>query len=289
VNAAALGRVGIWSGGFKYGDRAAAREAAVELEALGYGTLWVPGGAHAGTLDACADLLEATERVVVATGIVNVWIEDADGVAAQASALLAAHPGRLLLGIGCSHAPLIGGRYEKPLTATRNYLDALAGARSPVSAADRVVAALGPRMLELAAARSAGTHTYLMPLEHTRLARAALGPAAIVAPEQTVVLDGDPASARATARAFMEPYFGLPNFTSKIRSAGGFADADFAGGGSDRLIDGIVAWGDEAAISERLAAHIAAGADHVCIQAVSPPDRVPMDALRRLAPPLTEA
>ena len=278
-----LGKVGVWSTGLRFGPPDQARELAAELESLGYGALWIPGGAVAGTLDSAAALLDATEAIPVASGIVNIWVEDAAEVGEQTAALRAAHPDRFLLGVGISHRPLIGDRYDKPLTAMRDYLDGL-DAASPAAGPDaRVIAAIGPRMLDLARERSLGTHPYLMPAEHTAIAREALGAGKLVAPEQTVVLETDPAAARAAAREFLQTYIGLPNYMDSLKRIAGLDDADLADGGSDRLVDATVAWGDEEAIRQRVQAHLDAGADHVCIQVAAPWDEVPAEQLRRLA------
>jgi probable F420-dependent oxidoreductase len=282
-----LGRVGVWSAGLRFGDLGEAREAAVEFEELGYGALWVPGGAHAGTLDTVGDLLAVTRSIPVATGIVNIWIEDAGTTAAHDARLRTAHPGRILLGIGVSHAAVIGDRYHRPLSAVRDYLDALDAAAPPVAQDDRIVAALGPRMLDLARERSAGSHPYLSTPEHTRFARLVLGPDKLLAPEQTVVLDRNPATARATAREFLARYLALPNYVNNLRRTSQLTDADFADGGSDRLVDTAIAWGDETAIRERVHAHFQSGADHVCIQVASGGQDLSREPLRRLAPALT--
>lgn len=281
-----LGRVGVWSAGLRFGDRAEAQDAAAEFEQLGYGALWFPGYAHTGTLDVAADLLAATARVPVATGIVNIWLEDAVTVAGQDAGLRAAYPGRFLLGVGVSHGPLIGTDYVRPLDAMAKYLDGLDDADPPVAVEDRVVAALGPRMLDLARRRSAGSHTYLSSPECTRVARDGLGPGKLLAVEQTVVLDADPDRARAAAREFLAPYLGLPNYTVNLKRANGFDDADFADGATDRLVDAVIAWGDEEAICRRIDAHHAAGADHVCVYVASVAEELSREPLRRLAPAL---
>jgi probable F420-dependent oxidoreductase len=278
-----LGRVGVWSGGLRFGDPGEAKEAAAEFEELGYGALWAPGAAHTGTLDVVGGLLEATKAIPIATGIVNIWIEDAATIARQDAALRATYPGRFLLGVGCSHAPLIGDRYRRPVSATREYLEVLDAADPPVAVDGRVVAALGPKMLELARDRSAGSHPYLVTPAHTRIAREALGPGKLLAPEQTVVLDTDPQRAREAARRFLAIYLGMPNYTGNLKRTDGFEDADFADGGSDRLIDAAIAWGDEDAIARRVGEHLDAGADHVCIQVAGDPRQLSREPLRRLA------
>jgi len=285
-----LGPVGVWSAALRYGDRGEAGAAARELEELGYGTLWVPGGVGGDIFDAVAGLLDATTRVSVATGIVNLWMHPPSETAGAHARLTQAHPDRFLLGIGVSHAPLVDaqtpGRYRAPLAATRDYLDALDRAAPPVPPGERALAALGPRMLELARDRSRGAHPYLVTPDHTHRARAVLGPGPLLAPEQAVVLDPDPAAARQVARAHLAIYLGLPNYVNNLLRLG-FDERDVQDGGSDRLVDGLVAWGDETAIARRVADHHAAGADHVGVQVLSADLRaLSRPAWRALAPAL---
>ena len=262
---------GIWSGALRYGDPAAAAEAAAELEGLGYTALWLPdvGGDLFG---AVANVLAATSTATVATGILNLWMHDAAETAEQFHSLTDAHGDRFLVGIGISHAPLIdaagAGRYRQPLARTREYLDALDATDQPLPADRRVLAALGPKMLELARTRTAGTHPYLVTPEHTAIARDALGDGALVAPEQAVVLETDPDRARTIARTHLAMYIGLPNYSNNWKRIG-FTDEDTAHGGSDRLVDALVVWGDEEAIARRVDEHRAAGADHVCLQVLT--------------------
>jgi probable F420-dependent oxidoreductase len=267
-----LGPIGIWSAALRYGDRAEAGAAAHELEQLGFGALWVPGGAGGDIFDGAAALLDATTTIPVATGILNLWMHTAAETAGGHARLTRAHPDRFLLGIGVSHAPLVdaqeAGRYRAPLAAVRQYLDDLDAAVPPVPVRERALAALGPRMLELARDRSLGAHPYLVTPEHTHQARAVLGDGPLLAPEQAVVLDTDPSAARAVARAHLAIYLGLPNYVNNFLRLG-FDERDVQDGGSDRLVDGLVAWGDEAAIARRVADHHAAGADHVCVQLLS--------------------
>ena len=195
------------------------------------------------------------------------------------------------MGIGVSHAPLIdlaeAGRYTKPLGAMRTFLDGLDAAPIPVAADDRVLAALGPKMLDLAGARTAGTHPYLVTPEHTAVAREALGPDKLVAPEQAVVLESDPDAARTIARSHLAGYLGLPNYTNNWKRFG-FTDDDIADGGSDRLVDAFVAWGGEDVIVDRVRAHRDAGADHVCVQVLTANLwELPLSGWRTLAPALT--
>lgn len=280
---------GIWSSALRYGDRSAAAEAAAELESLGYTALWIPdvGG---DLFDSLGNLLAATTTVTVASGILNLWMHEPEVTAATAYELTAEHGHRLLLGIGVSHAPLIdmaeAGRYAKPLTRMREYLDALDAQPHPLPVGDRVLAALGPKMLELARTRAGGAHPYLVTPEHTAIAREALGAGPLVAPEQAVVLETDPEVARALARGHLAGYLALPNYANNwLRH--GFDESDVADGGSDRLVDALVVWGDEAAILDRVQAHRDAGADHVCIQVINGDLMTPsLEEWRRLAPVL---
>lgn len=281
--------VGVWSGGLRWGDGAAAVDAAAELESLGYSALWMPdvGGDVFAALDR---LLAATTSVRLATGVLNLWKHPAEEVAAGCATLADAHGERFLLGIGVSHAPLIDkdepGRYAQPLAAMRAFLDGLDSAPTPVDRSARVLAALGPRMLELARDRAAGAHPYNVPPEHTARAREALGPDAALLPEQTVALVANPTEARALGRRYLAGYFGFPNYVNNWRRLG-FDDDDFADGGSDRLVDAVVAWGDEQAIAARVRQHLDAGATHVCVQVISEQGLFPHSVWRALAPALT--
>lgn len=279
-----LGRIGIWSGQF-YGDRAEVIDAAAELEELGYGTLWFPN--RPGAFDLARDLLGATRRTVAATGILSIWTHAAADAAAAHHEITQAHPNRFLLGLGVSHPHLVDreepGRYSRPLARMREYLDELDAAPNPVPVAERMLAALGPRMLELARDRSAGAHPYLGTPDHTRRAREVLGAGRLLAPEQGVVLESDPERARAAAREHLSRYLTAPNYTNNWLRLG-FTPEDLADGGSDRLVDALVAWGSEDAIRDRIAQHHQAGADHVCIQIMAPGRQtLPRDQLRTLA------
>lgn len=280
-----LSGVGIWSSALRYGHAAEAAEAAAELEELGYTALWIPdvGGR---VFDSVQNLLSATSRTVIATGILNLWMHEPADVAGSYSSLTAAHGDRFLLGIGVSHAPLIDskspGRYRKPHAATRTFLDGLDAAEQPVPVSRRVLAALGPKMLELAAARSAGAHPYLVTPEHTAIARATLGAGPMLLPEQTVILCDSRDEARPIGTAWLQSYLSLPNYANNLLRLG-FSGDDIASV-SDRLFDGIIAWGGEEAILARLREHQAAGADHVCIQALdADPRAFPREHWRRLA------
>jgi probable F420-dependent oxidoreductase len=280
---------GIWSAALRYGDPADAADAAAELEEQGWSALWIPdvGG---DLFAAIGNLMGATRRLVVATGILNLWMHEPDRTAAAYREFVADHGRRLLVGIGVSHAPLIDhgapGRYQQPLARMREYLDRLDAAASPLPVEDRVLAALGPKMLELARTRSLGSHPYLVTTEHTRTVRDALGPDALVAPEVGVVLETDPTEARRIAREHLAGYLHLPNYANNWRRVG-FTDEDLADGGSDRLVDALVAWGDEHAVVARVQEHRDAGADHVCVQVLGPPLTQPArEEWRRLAPAL---
>ncbi|MBI2710526.1 MAG: LLM class F420-dependent oxidoreductase [Actinobacteria bacterium] len=280
---------GIWSSGLRYGDAAQAADAAAELDELGYTAVWIPdvGG---DVFAALVNLLGATTRMVVATGILNLWMHTPAETASARAELLADHPGRLMLGLGVSHAPLIDsqepGRYRKPLTRMREYLDELDAAAPPVPRDERVLAALGPKMLELARERARGAHPYLAPPVNTARARATLGDGPLLCPEQPVVLEADPSEARRVARFHLATYLGLPNY-DRNHLRNGFTEDDLRNGGSDRLVDHLVAWGDEEAVRARVQEHRDAGADHVCVQVLTD-DRtgLPRDAWRRLAPAL---
>lgn len=276
--AVSLGRVGIWSNKLRYfEDRAAVADAAAELDEQGWGALWLPdvGG---DVLGDCEHVLNATRRVAVATGILNIWMHEAPAIAAGVAGLDERHPDRFLLGLGASH-PSVVAAYEKPYSSMVAYLDALDAATPTVAPGDRILAALGPRMLELSRDRAGGAHSYLVPVEHTRQAREVLGSDRLLAPELAVVLE--PADGEATARAHVADYLELPNYVRNLRRLG-FDDDDFRDGGSDRLVRALVAWGDEDAIDSRVDEHLAAGADHVCVQVLSP-DPLPRQDWRRLA------
>ena len=244
--------VGIWSFELRYGDAAAIRDAAAELESLGYTALWVPGGIGGAVFEDCENILGATEHVPVATGILNLWMHSIQETCEGHARVTTAYPDRFLLGIGVSHAALVDGqepgRYAKPLAVTRTYLDEIDATTPTVPVNERALAALGPKMLELSRDRSAGAHPYLVPPEHTSFAREVLGDGVLLAPEQHVVLETDPEKARAIARESLAIYMTLPNYVNNWRRFG-FTDDDVSGAGSDRLVDAIVAWGDEAAIA----------------------------------------
>jgi probable F420-dependent oxidoreductase len=267
-----LGPVGVWRGVHLI-DPALARS----VEELGYGAIW-QGASPASDLRQAEELLDATDSIVVATGIVNIWKSDPAELADSYHRIEARHPGRLLLGIGSGHREATPER-TRPIAAMAGYLDVLDERRVPVNA--RVLSALGPRMLAMAAERSAGTHPYLTIPSQTKEARTTLGPDALIAPEQTVVLDTDAASGRRTARAFLRSYLGMINYTTTMRRAGFTAD-DIAGDGSDDLVDRIVVHGDAPVLAAAVQDHLDAGADHVCVH-VQPADSDIVPALRAIA------
>jgi probable F420-dependent oxidoreductase len=268
-----LGRVGVWN--FALQRLSAVDEGAAirEYERLGYRAVWMPESLGSKEVFAHASiLLGASERVIVAPGIASIYARDPMAMANGARAIGEAFPGRFVLGIGVSHAPSVamrGGSYGKPVETMTAYLDGMAAASyagpEPAEPVPLVLAALGPRMLELAAERADGAHPYFVPVEHTPIARQALGPAACLAVEQTAVLSTDAAEARRIGRAFARHYLALPNYANNLRRLG-WADEDIANDGGDRLIDAVIAWGDVDAIVARVNAHLEAGADHVCIQ-----------------------
>ncbi|MFF5535490.1 LLM class F420-dependent oxidoreductase [Streptomyces cinerochromogenes] len=276
-----VGRYGIWSHELRSeapDRRGELAEAAAELEELGYGAVWLGGSS---TVDHAAPLIGATRRIVVGTSIQSVWQRDAATTAAGFLEVETAHPGRFVLGLGVSHGPLVQG-YRRPYSAMVGYLDELDKAGVPADR--RVLAALGPRMLELAGDRAAGAVPYLVTPEHTARAREILGEQPLLAPEFKVILEPDPARARETARAYLARYLQLPNYTDNFLRLG-FTETDIADGGSDQLIDAVFAWGDETRIRERITAFHEAGADHVALQVVTTntDDTLPREEWRRLA------
>ena len=279
-----LGRIGVWWSGSWKVAAGAPDSAAPELEALGYTAFWSSGGFATGLASRFGRLLDDTRQVAVLSGIQSIWTTPPDVLAAAVSELETRHPGRFHLGLGVSHAVAVQD-YGRPYGHMVDYLDALDAAGAPVAKERRVLAVLRPRMLTLAAERAAGAHPYFAPAEHTARACEVMGPGALVAPEVTVVLDADATEARRTARAFMAGYLDLPNYADNLRSLG-YDDGDVVGGGSDRLVDAVVAWGDVDDIAEHVGRQVTAGADHVCIQVVAPHDVFPLDAYRRLAPAL---
>lgn len=280
-----LSGVGLWSSQLRYGNPDEAADAAAELDGLGFTALWIPdvGGP---VLDSVDNLLSATEKTVIATGILNLWMHEPAEVAARYAALTETHGERFLLGIGVSHAPLIDsnepGRYRKPLAATKAFLDGIDASPQPVPTANRVLAALGPKMLQLSATRAGGAHPYLTTPEHTRQAREVLGSGPLLLPEQSVLLTDDRDQAREVGIDWLRSYLALPNYANNLLRLG-FSEDDVSSV-SDRLFDALIAWGDEDAVRRRVQEHLDAGADHVCVQVLTAdPREFPREQWRRLA------
>jgi probable F420-dependent oxidoreductase len=276
-----LGRLGIWSSALRAHQDSAVPEAAGELEELGYGALWFPAGRGARAFEIAATLLGATNRLAVASGIVSIWETTVEQAQTGFAELEQTHPGRFLLGLGVSHAPMVDRgdeqRYRQPLQAMTTYVSDL----SAVPVERRIIAALGPKMLDLAVAQSIGTHPYLVTPEMIAELRERAG-SAVIATEHAVVLESDGERARTIARDYLSMYLALPNYVNNwLRH--GFTAADLDDGGSDRLVDALVAWGDVDQIAARIGEHFSAGADHVCLQVLGTGASLPMDEWRRLA------
>ncbi len=265
-----LGKFGVWTSVRQWPeDIGAIGDAAGELEQLGFTAAWI--GGSTGQFPVAGAILAATTNFVAATGVVQVWINPAAEVAARHNELTTAHPGRFILGLGVGHAPAVtaaGLNYERPLQKLASYLDELDRAEHPVPQSERVIAALKPKALALAGVRAAGAHPYNVPPEHTARARAALGPSALLIPEHKVFFGADPSAARTVARRALAIYLNLPNYVDNLRQFG-FDNPDFAGGGSDRLVDTLVAWGSDDAVRDRLQEHLDAGANQVALQVLS--------------------
>jgi probable F420-dependent oxidoreductase len=257
-----LGETGVWTSYRAIGEENAG-EAAGLVETLGFGAFWLGGSPQ---LPAVRPLLDATEHLAVATGIVNIWRYEPERLAVEHAELTHAFPGRLLLGLGIGH-PEATSRYSNPLTTMREFLDRLDRADPPVPREERCLAALGPKMLDLSAQRSLGALSYFVPVEHTRFARERLGASALLATELACVLEADTDRARAKARRYAQLYLGLRNYTNNLRRFG-FTDEDIADGGSDRLIDAIIPHGTADEIAAAAREHLDAGANHVCLQPV---------------------
>lgn len=262
----AIGKVGIWSLELRFGDKDKSSEAAAELDELGYGAIWIPGGVDAGAPAEVERLLAATRRITIATGILNIWKHEPAGLAAWFAGLPPADKARTLLGLGVSHGPLIGEKWGKPLAVVREFLDGLDTAG--MDKGNLCLAALGPKMVALAGERTAGAHPYLVTPEHTAEARAILGPGKLLAPEQGVILEDDPARARELALAALEHYRMLPNYRNNWLRLG-FTNEQIDQA-DDRLIHALFAVGGVDKAAERIRAHLDAGADHVCLQVIAP-------------------
>jgi probable F420-dependent oxidoreductase len=286
------GKLGVWAmiDGFTAAEAAGFAE---RVEAWGYSALWMPEGLGRNVLVTSSWMLANTRRLIVATGIANIYGRDATAMASAQAGLSEQSDGRFLLGMGVSHAPIVqslrGHHYGQPVAAMREYLLAMRQARylapPPAEKPLTVIAALGPKMLQLAAELADGAHPYNVTPEHTAEARAILGPDKLLCVEQKIVLATDPSVARAAGRKTLAPYMTLANYVNNWRRLG-FTEEDCAADGSNRLIDAMFAWGDEAAIRRRIEAHWAAGADHVCVQPIDPTGAVLPDerVLAVLAP-----
>jgi probable F420-dependent oxidoreductase len=285
-----IGKYGIWYGGIDALSSAESQRAAQVVEKLGFGALWVAEAVGRDPFVSSAMLLNATSTLRLATGIANVYARDAMTMVAGQKTLAEAFPDRFLLGMGVSHGHLVAGirkiDWSKPYSYMSDYLDkmdkSLFMARSAEHEPGRVLAALGPKMLQLSAEKANGSHPYFTTPEHTAEARRIMGADALLAPEQMVVLNTDPTAARVTARKGMKIYLGLPNYANNLKRFG-FEDSDFADGGSDRLVDAITAWGTPAQIADRVQQHIDAGADHVCIQVLRDDSAMPETEWAQLA------
>jgi probable F420-dependent oxidoreductase len=291
----ALSSVGIWTGALDVVPAAEARELAVELEELGYAAVWLPEVAGRDVFVHLALLLASTTKLVAATGIANIWGRDAVTMTGAAKGLAEAFPERALIGLGVSHQNLVEGlrghNYDKPLSAMRAYLEKMDAspyiAMRPTTPMRRVLAALGPKMLQLAAEKTDGAHPYFVTTEHTKFARDTMGEGPLLCPEQAVLLETDADKARAIARKHTMVYCAQPNYVNNLKRMG-FTDEDVADGGSDKLVDAIVAWGSIDDVVARVQEHFDAGADHVCVQALTDhPREVPTGQWRDLAPALT--
>jgi probable F420-dependent oxidoreductase len=286
-----LGKVGVWLGSMALLSAPDLRRAVAEIEEMGFGTIWIGEALAREPFAASAMILAATKRVPVATGIANIWVRDPMAMMNGGRTVAEAWPGRFVLGIGVSHAPLVSARghhYERPLTAMRDYLDAMESAPyrppPPNPPAPIVLAALGPKMLQLARERTAGAHPYFVPVEHTLEARRILGTDRLLAPEQAVVFAKNREAARATGDIYMRTYLQLQNYRQNLVRMG-WPEDELTPPGSDRVFDAMVAWGDEQEIARRLRLHHEAGADHVAVSVITPTlDRAPTADLRRLAP-----
>ncbi len=285
-----IGRVGIWQGVFDAHPTPVAQAGARLIEELGFGAVWIPEAVGRDPFVSAAMLLNGTERLPVATGIANIYARDPMTMANAQKTVAEAFPNRFLLGLGVSHATLVAGvrkhDYSKPYSYMVEYLDrmdkALFMAKGPDTDPGRLLAALGPKMLQLSATSANGSHPYFTTPEHTAIARQEMGSDAMLAPEQMCVLSTDPAEARRIARSKMKIYIGLPNYWNNLLRLG-FTEADRENGGSDRLVDAITVWGTAQQIADRVKQHHDAGADHVCVQVLRDDNEIPSDEWRELA------
>jgi probable F420-dependent oxidoreductase len=272
-----IGRLGIWSLELRGADPSAAGDAAAELDEAGWGALWLAGAGGPGIWRSASHLLAATTRLSVALGVASIWGPDADIAAVEFSRITGQHGRRLLAGFGVStpqNASAVGKPFGTPLDAMNNYLDDLDHATSPLSANDRILGALGPRMVELAGRRTSGIHPFLVTPESNITNRGILGHGALIAPHLAVVLETNPAKARQIARAGIGMFIGFPSYQANLRRLG-FDDNDLVPGGSDRLIDRVVAWGSLDDVRRRVDEHVAAGADHLALHVLTGQQRMP--------------
>ncbi|MGI9613731.1 MAG: TIGR03620 family F420-dependent LLM class oxidoreductase [Acidimicrobiales bacterium] len=283
-----IGRIGIWQGVLNEHPAGAVREVVAELDEAGWPTLWIPETVARDPFVAAAMMLEASSNMKIATGIASIWARDAMTTSNATLTLNEAYDGRFLLGLGVSHHTLTEWvrkhTYAKPLTTMREYLERMDASRfsgvAPAEPPSRVLAALGPKMLALSAELADGAHPYFVPVEHTALAREAIGPDKLLAVEQMVVLETDPSKAREIARKNMKIYLGLPNYANNLIRLG-YDEGDVENA-SDGVVDAIVAWGTIDDLVARVDAHRDAGADHVCVQVLVDDDRIPLDEWRIL-------
>jgi probable F420-dependent oxidoreductase len=279
-----LGKIGVWWSGSWHDANDGDHNVAGDLESLGYGTLWSSGGFEPGLAPRFGELLAGTRHCAVASGIASIWTTTPSDAGPAVTELEDRYDGRFLFGIGASHS-LIVQDYVRPYSRMVEYLDGLDALERPIAPERRILAALGPRMLRLAKERAAGAHPYFVPVEHTAYAREVLGTGPLLATEVAVVLETDRTAALELARRYAGIYLPLPNYTNNLRRFG-YTDDDLEGGGSDRLIEAVIAWGDADAIAARVRAHLEAGADHVCVQVVADFDKFPIAQYRALAPAL---
>lgn len=276
----------MWTTELRFGDSAESSDAAAELDDLGFGAIWLPGLDGAGILDVVERRLRATERIAVATGVIGIWGHDAPNLAAEHARLQADYGHRFLLGLGISNAEAaqgIGGRDGfRPIAEMSGYLDALDAAQPPVDVSDRILAAMGPQMVDLAARRSLGTHPFLVTPDYCAKTRSAIGKDSLLAPYVPVVLTSDRDEAHAAAGQWLGQFIGMPSYNASLRTQG-FTDADLTDGPSERLIDAVTAWGDLDAIAARTAAYYDAGANHVALHVLGGTPEYPRREWRELA------
>ncbi|MGY5036149.1 TIGR03620 family F420-dependent LLM class oxidoreductase [Streptomyces sp. 900116325] len=279
-----VGRTGIWSIELRTADPGAVQDAAAELDALGFGALWIPGLGGGDILGDSERLLSATRSAKVAVGVLSIWRHAPADMAAGQARLRERYGSRLMLGLGVSDpaAAREAGRDYRPLSGMGGYLDELDAAPDPVPADERLLAALGPNMVQLAGKRTAGVHPFLVTPEYSAATRERLGAGPLLAPYQAVVLESDPAKARAAARGFVGMFLSMDHYARNVLRQG-FTEDDLSDGGSDRLIDSLVAWGDVESIGNRVRAHHQAGADHVCLHVLGTGSVMPLPQWRELA------